>query len=268
MSGEVTINRFRLEASIKIPAPEEKLFVRSIAWRMDGKIIGIAYSNGLVTLVDIESKEEIHSFVIKSDIASICWTQNAVAIDEAERSILDDHKTFLAPLPNINTITTGNKKVHYDSGKFYSKNMLNFLLVACKDAKIYMFIFGVLSCGSIDVAKDLEAKETDQIELLEVKLSTNFKELYVIYSKNSKVNLLVYENETLLKYHVPLWKLSVKYGMVLNILGYIEDTIQHLTEAWECVLLEMDKKLTKYAKEQPRGETLLLNFILKIFNIY
>ena len=41
--------------------------------------------------------------------------------------------------------------------------------------------------------------------------------------------------------------------MILNVLGYIDDTIQHLTEAWECVLLEMDKKLTKYAKEQPRG---------------
>jgi anaphase-promoting complex subunit 4 len=217
---------------------------------MDGKIIGIAYSSGLVTLVDIESKDEIHSFVVKSDVTSICWTQNAVEIDESERSILDSHKTFLAPLPNINT---GNKKVHYDSGKFYSKNMLNFLLVACTDAKIHIYIFGVLSCGSIDVAKDLEATETDEIVLLEVKLSTNFKELYVIYSKNGQVDLLVYENETLLKYHVPLWKLSVKYGMVLNILGYIEDTIQHLTEAWECVLLEMDKKLTKYAKEQPRG---------------
>lgn len=220
---------------------------------MDGKIIGIAYSNGLVTLVDVESKEEIHSFVVKSDIASICWTQNAVEIDESERSVLEHHKTFLAPLPNINTITTGNKKVHYDSGKFYSKNMLNFLLVACKDAKVHIFIFGVLSCGSIDVAKDLGAMEEDEIELLEVKLSTSFKELYVVYSKNGKVDLLVYENETLLKYQVPLWKLSVKYGMVLNILGYIEDTIQHLTEAWECVLLEMDKKLTKYAKEQPRG---------------
>lgn len=224
---------------------------------MDGKVIGIAYNNGLVTLVDIESKDEIHSINIKSEISSICWTQNAVEIDESERSILASHKTFLAPLPNINTITSGNKKVHYDSEKFYSKNMLNFLLVACKDGKIYIYIFGVLSCGSIDVVKDIGASETDEVELLEVKLSTNFKELFVIFTKNGQVDLLVYENQTLLKYHVSLWKLSVKYGMILNVLGYIDDTIQHLTEAWECVLLEMDKKLTKYAKEQPRGEFLI-----------
>lgn len=221
---------------------------------MDEKILGIAYSNGLITLVDIESKDDIHSFEIEgSDIRSICWTQNAVEIDEVEREILESHKTFLAPLPNTNSITTGNKKIHYNSSKFYSKNMLNFLLVACADAKIRVYIFGVLSCGSIDVAKDLGAEESDVIDLLDVKLSANFKQLFVIYSKNGLVDLLIYENQTLIKYHIPLWKLSVKYGMVLNILDYIEDTIQHIIEAWETVLLEMDKKLTKYAKEQPRG---------------
>lgn len=239
---------------IKVAAPEEKLLVRSIAWRMDEKILGIAYSSGLITLVDIESKEDIHSFKIEgSDVRSICWTQNAVEIDESERSILESHKTFLAPLPNINSITSGNKKIHYNSSKFYSKNMLNFLLVACTDGKIHVYIFGVLSCGSIDVAKDLGLKKEDKLELLDVKLSANFKELFVIYSINEVVDVLIYENHTLLKYHVPLWKLSVKYGMVLNILGYIEDTIQHIIEAWETVLLEMDKKLTKYAKKQPRG---------------
>lgn len=239
---------------IKVAAPEEKLLVRSIAWRMDEKILGIAYSNGLITLVDIESKEDIHSLRIEgADVRSICWTQNAVEIDESERSILENHKTFLAPLPNINSITSGNKKIHYNSSKFYSKNMLNFLLVACTDGKIHVYIFGVLSCGSIDVAKDLGVKEEDKLELLDVKLSANFKELFVIYTINGVVDILIYENLTLLKYHVPLWKLSVKYGMVLNILGYIEDTIQHIIEAWETVLLEMDKKLTKYAKEQPRG---------------
>lgn len=221
---------------------------------MDEKILGIAYSNGLITLVDIESKDDIHSFKIEgSDIKSICWTQNAVEIDESEREILESHKTFLAPLPNTNSITTGNKKIHYNSSKFYSKNMLNFLLVSCADAKIYIYIFGVLSCGIIDVGKDLEAGDGDKIELLDVKLSANFKQLFVIYLKNGVVDLMIYENQTLLKYHIPLWKLSVKYGMVLNILDYIEDTIQHIIEAWETVLLEMDKKLTKYAKEQPRG---------------
>lgn len=220
---------------------------------MDEKILGIVYSNGLITLVDIESKEDIHSFMIEGDVRSICWTQNSVEIDESERSLLESHKTYLAPLPNINSITTGNKKVHYNSSKFYSKNMLNFLLVACADAKIYIYIFGVLLFGSIDVAKDLGETDQSKVELLNVKLSSDFKQLFVIYSRNDLVDLLIYENQTLLKYHVPLWKLSVKYGMVLNIFGYIEDTIQHIIEAWETVLLEMDKKLTKYAKEQPRG---------------
>lgn len=221
---------------------------------MDEKILGIGYSNGLITLVDIESKEDIHSFSVENaDITSICWTQNYVEIDESERSILENHKIFLAPLPNINTLTTGNKKVHYSSTKFYSKNNLNFLLVATTDAKIHIYIFGVLFCGCINVAKDIGASDLEKVEILNVKLGASFKELFVIYSRQGKVDLLVYENQTLLKYHIPIWRLSVKYGMVFNILGYIDDTIQHITEAWEAVLLEMDNKLTKYAKEQPRG---------------
>lgn len=251
--GEVTVQRFKWDMPIKIVAPEEKLRVRSIAWRMDEKILGIAYNNGLIVLVDIETKEEIHSIRVEKDIKTICWTQNIAEIDESERFILESHKTYLAPLPNTNSITTSTKKPDYDSSKFYSKNMLNFLLIACVDGKIHVYIFGVLSCGTIDVRRDIGATAQDKVELIDVKLSTTFKQLFVIFSINDNVEMLIYENETLLKYHVSLWKLSVKYGMVLNILGYIDDTIQNIIEAWETVLLEMDNKLTKYAKTQAHG---------------
>jgi anaphase-promoting complex subunit 4 len=41
--------------------------------------------------------------------------------------------------------------------------------------------------------------------------------------------------------------------MIMNTLNYIEDTIEHINEAWESVLLEMDNKLAKYAKKQQPG---------------
>lgn len=204
-------------------------------------------------LIDIEIKEEIHSFKVDKDIKCICWTQNVVEIDEDEKFILDSHKTYLANLANVNSMASNMKKQDYKSEKFYSKNMLNFLLVALDECLINVYIFGVLSCGQIDLKVDIKATPEDQLELIDVKLSGNFKQLFVIYEKNKQIELVIYENNTLLKYHVPLWKISVKYGQVLNILGYIDDTIQYIVEAWESVLLEMDNKLTKYAKTQPKG---------------
>lgn len=190
---------------------------------------------------------------MQADIKSICWTQNVVEIDESERLILEDHKKYLAELPNLNTITSGGKKMDYKSAKFYSMSMLNFLIVTCTDGKIKMYIYGVLKCGTIDIRKHVGAAEGDTLEILEVKLSSNFKHLYVFYLRNGHIEFLIFENETLLKYHVSLWKLSVKYGMIMNTLNYIEDTIEHINEAWESVLLEMDNKLTKFAKKQKAG---------------
>lgn len=245
----MTINRFKWDLPIKIPAPEEKLEVRSLAWRLDEKIIAIAYSNGLITLVDVESKDEIHSFTVDCpDISMICWTQTPVKLDELEKEMMHNHKTYLAPLPVSNI--TGNRKVSYKAEKFFSEDSLNFLLVATTHGKIHIYVYGILDCGIIDVAKDLN---NPQINLLEIKLSESLKELYVVYELEGKIDVLIYENQTLLKNYVALWRISVKYGIILNILIYIEDTIQHITEAWEIVLLEMDKKLSKYAKKQPPG---------------
>lgn len=111
------------------------------------------------------------------------------------------------------------KKQDYNSGKFYSKNMLNFLLVALENGLIKIFIFGVLSCGTIDVRKsmDINATASDNINLVDVKMSKNFKQLFVLFEKNEKMELIIYENSILQKYHVPLWNIAIKYGQILNI---------------------------------------------------
>lgn len=193
------------------------------------------------------------SLNIKLNIKCICWTQNFVEIDESERSVLEEHTRYLAELPNLNTITSGGKKMDYKSTKFYSKSMLNFLIVTCEDGKIIIYIYGVLKCGTIDIRQHVEASAEDSLEILEVKLSSNFEHLYVFYTRNGHIEFIILKNDTLLKHRSSLWKLSVKYGMIMNTLNYIEDTIEHINEAWESVLLEMDNKLTKFAKNQKPG---------------
>ncbi|KAL7019120.1 hypothetical protein ACKWTF_011019 [Chironomus riparius] len=259
-TGEVVINRFKWDVPMKIPPPAtvdaNSASVTSLGWRIDEKILAIAYNNHLINLVDIEdqSKEVIISIKIPSCIKSICWTQNTIDIPEDDKSILEDFKVYLSQLPNINnTVSSSTKKHDYRSTKFYSKSGLNFLIVICEDARIYIYVYGVLSCGSIDVRKSVNADGDEKIDILEAKLSTNFEQLFVLYQKDNLLHYACFENPLMMKYHATLWKLSVKYGLILNIQDYINDTVEHIGEAWELVLLEMDNKLSKYAKKQSEG---------------
>lgn len=95
--------------------------------------------------------------------------------------------------------------------------MLNFLLIALDNGLIRIFIFGVLSCGIIDVKADINAAISDNINLVDVKLSKNFKQLFVLFEQNEQIKLVIYENSTLQKFHVPLWNIAIKYGQILNI---------------------------------------------------
>lgn len=245
---------------IKIPPPTSidgiSVSVNSLAWRIDEKILAIAYSNQMIDLVDIEdqSKEVIISLKTDSNIKSICWTQSTIEIPDTEKSILEDFKVYLSQLPNINsTVSSSNKKNDYRSTKFYSKSGLNFLIVICDDAKISIYVYGVLSCGSVDVRSSINADSDEKIDVLEAKLNSHFDQLYVLYQKDNLLHYACFENPMILKHHTALWKLSVKHGLILNIEEYINDTIEHIGEAWELVLLEMDNKLANYAKKQFPG---------------
>lgn len=130
----------------------------------------------------------------------------------------ENHRTYLANLTNLNSLSSTVKRQEYNSAKFYSKNMLNFLLVGLENGIIKIYIFGVLSCGTINIKQDINATVADEISIIDVKLSFNFKQLFVVFQKNGKVELMIYENNILLKYHVPLWTIAVKYGQVLNIM--------------------------------------------------
>jgi anaphase-promoting complex subunit 4 len=115
-----------------------------------------------------------------------------------------------------------------------------------------MSVFGVLPCGRIDVAKSLKAAP-DQFHILDVKMSVDFRSIFVIVRQRNKLKMLTYENETIPNHAFPLLNLAAKHGHILNTMAYIEDIIQCITEAWETELLEMDNKLTKYAVTQPEG---------------
>lgn len=125
-------------------------------------------------------------------------------------------------------------------------------MVGLKSGIIHMYVFGVLSCGQIDIPKHLNVTG-NEIEICEIKMSTDFRTVFVFIKQNGKLKKIVFENEIFSKYTIPLLNLATKHGHILSTMAYIDDIIQCITEAWETALLEMDNKLTKYANSRPEG---------------
>ncbi|XP_055586995.1 anaphase-promoting complex subunit 4 [Uranotaenia lowii] len=252
--GEVILHRLKWTKVWQLAAPEEGLRVRGIAWRPLEKVMSIAYSNGLIILINIENKEEIYSFNVKSDITCMNWTDNIKEISSNDASVdaINNHTTFLPSLPNLNSLSSTAKSTDYNSLKFYSKQILNLLIVGTTSGKVHLSVFGMLSCCEMDLFKKLNITP-EAATIKDAKMSPNFKQLFAVVEMEGVIELLVFENDILQRYSTSLLNLAIKHAHILGTMAYINDTIECIVEAWETVLLEMDNKLTKYANSQPQG---------------
>lgn len=64
--------------------------MRGIDWRPDERILAIGYSNGLVTLIDVENQQELHKINLESDITSMSWTQNTIEFQDGAEDSQDN----------------------------------------------------------------------------------------------------------------------------------------------------------------------------------
>lgn len=158
----------------------------------------------------------------------------------------------MPPLPNFHTLSSNARKTDYNSTKSYCTNVFNILMIGLASGFVHFYVFGVLFCGRIDVAKVLNCSASE-IEICEAKMSNDFRTIFVFVKRNGRLKKLIFENEIFPKYTVPLLNIAIKHGHILNTMTYIDDIIQCITEAWETALLEMENKLTKYAHSRPEG---------------
>lgn len=271
--GEVIVQRMNFQKIWTHPPPIDTAHVRGIDWRPDEKIIAVGYSTGLVVLLDIENQHVINSIKLDGDIACMGWTQNTREISNSTDVdnklvgsvvnwgvivtlfnffIQNAHDTYLPQLPSFNSLSSTAPKTDYNAYDSYSKKILNILIVGLTSGVVHTSVFGVLPCGRIDVAAQTQLP-LKEFRMIEAKMSSDFKEVYVCIKLGSFLKLIVFENEMFPIYLDPLLNLATKHGYILNTMAYIEEIIQCISEAWETALLEMDNKLTKYANAQPPG---------------
>lgn len=155
-------------------------------------------------------------------------------------------------MPSFSALSSIARKADYNRTKSYSNKVFNILNVGLTSGIVSMSVFGVLPCGRLDIGQILNAS-ADSFHIHDVKMSADFRLIYVHVRINDQLKLLMFENDTIPNKAYPLLNLAVIHGNILNALAYIDDIIQCIAEAWETALLEMDNKLTKYANTQPDG---------------
>lgn len=252
--GDIIIHRFKWQKVWSFPAPAENLKARSISWRNDEKLIAVGYNNGLVVLLDIENKEEVYTCNLNCDISCMIWTNCSKPVlhsDDIPNQSYFDHTKFLPPLPSLNSMSSNTKKTDYNNLRFYSKDSLNVLVTGLTNATLNLSMFGMITCANVNLRPLFPNEE--QLEIKDMVMSDDLKQLFVVVRANNTIQVLIYENDMLHKYSISLLKIARQHGLVKNTLSYIRDTIQSITEAWETVLLEMDNKLIKFADTQPKG---------------
>ncbi|XP_062535829.1 anaphase-promoting complex subunit 4 isoform X2 [Armigeres subalbatus] len=253
--GEVILHRLKWQKVWQLSPPEEGLRVRGIAWRPLDKVMAIAYSNGTIILINIENKEEIYNFNIKSDISCMSLTENdkEIPVNDTSGDAINNYTTFLPSLPSLNSLTSTTKSCEYNTLKFYSRQILNLLIIGTTNGHVNLSVFGLLSCCDLDLFQTLNIRPDEGV-IKEAKMSSNFKQLCVVIQRDgATLELIVFENDILQRYSTSLLNLAIKHAHILGTMTYISDAIECIIEAWETVLLEMDNKLTKYANSQSEG---------------
>ncbi|XP_050071873.1 anaphase-promoting complex subunit 4 [Anopheles maculipalpis] len=249
--GEVLLHRLKWQKVWQLGPPEEGLKVRGIAWRPCEKFIAVGYSNGTVLLIDLETREEIHSFTVNTDITCLCWTENTDEIDSSDVSY--NHTKYLPELPVLSSLSSSAKPLNPNRSSYCTKHILSILLIGTATGQVYLSALGMLTCGSIDVFGMLGLSSTSATRIREAKMSHDFKQLIVAIEQAETLNVIVLENDVLYKNPPSVLNLALKHAQILNTMSYMNETVDCIIEAWETVLLEMDNKLTNYAKDQPDG---------------
>ncbi|XP_021931596.1 anaphase-promoting complex subunit 4 isoform X2 [Zootermopsis nevadensis] len=247
-----------------------------MAWRPDGKVIAIAYSNSDILLIDVENKETLHTNHVDGEITCINWVQEKDPRDPKSGLLhkqKDTAKKYTTQDSTNNYLSTVffmprcfgsmNKCIEEnseDAKKIKEQTHINILLVGVNTGKLYLSIFGLFPCGVVDMNSHIGGH---LCSILDADVSDDLNVLFIVLScwkagdeereGGKEIYLVLFDTPVLAVHSPELHALALKHGHIVSFLGNLSQTMCSITEAWENILLEMDSKLASYAATVPEG---------------
>ncbi|XP_061401695.1 anaphase-promoting complex subunit 4 [Musca vetustissima] len=249
--GEVVIQRLNWQKIVTFPSPGEDIKVKGLSWQHDETVVAVGYSNGQVSLLDVEREECISNLNYDDEIKNVYFSKpiNTPDFRQLYRNKTEiTHDFFLPSLPQLNSLGVSSKVQEHKS---FAKGTPSFLVVLLKSGKVHLLLLGALKAGCIDLSKHVLFAE--ELEVYDVRLSGDFDAMYALVRYGNQLNVLHFRNPVFSEYMSPMMKLAQYCANILETKNYINNTLQCMLEAWETVLLEMDNKLTNYANKQIEG---------------
>ncbi|KAK3739003.1 hypothetical protein QZH41_001569 [Actinostola sp. cb2023] len=259
--GEVWLHRLSWKRVWSVSSSEGKAV--QMAWRPDGKLLCVGYKGGAVKLFDVENGECVHSCTIRETPSCMDWIEqekdSGVREDiEKQPFNVDKAELLLPPLPTLpkSGETLFSKDSSEDGDKDPKKlsslpEELNILVIGDYKGQVHVYLYGVFLCSILNMSKLAE-----DAEIVSVSFSTNLKVMTAVVrqphpeSELQSLSLEVFSSPLLNSRRYELSVVAKKIGTILTLMEYFDKTITLMSEAWEDILLEMDSKLTTFAKER------------------
>ncbi|KAJ8965006.1 hypothetical protein NQ314_004404 [Rhamnusium bicolor] len=263
VKGEVALHRLSWTRAWCLNPPKEGLKVNGIAWRPDGKILAIGYSSGEVLLISIENKKTLNIKETRGEITCISWVQEKIEskpkdilnLKEEEPNDYMKHidlsKLYIRdPLPTSSLDSSSNTEEIKETNFLQDQTELNLLLVGTKDGYVNVRIFGCFTCAILNINEYLGYFCSIESVHLGEDLS---KILVTVKDRENNIKIVLVDAKIFKSHTKELFSVSLKYVKLIDLVTYLTNTITNITETWESFLLEIDHKLSKYAKKVPEG---------------
>nr|CAI5818293.1 unnamed protein product [Callosobruchus analis] len=233
-----------------------------MAWRPDGKVLAIAYSCGRVQLVGVENKKILNVQEVKGNITCISWVQEKLEVlprdnfnfkDDKPNNYMkhiDMSKLYLRD-PTPSPVLNGSHSEELKEAYFLQEQTeLNLLLIGTKEGMVHVRIFGCFTCCILDMSEYLGVP----CSVEHLKVSEDLRKICVVTkNKNSLVQIVTIDSSIFKSHAKELFAVAMKYVKLMDLVTYLRNTIASITETWESFLLEIDHKLSRYAKKVPEG---------------
>ena len=264
-NGSVSLNRINNWQKIwSAGAVEEGRHCSALAWRPDGKLLAAGDTGGSLTIRHIERSDTVHREQLDSAVLTISW-QHTLS-DQTNNNKKSKKWEFLAKLPSLkksysNSGGLGQEELE-DCRKLDSSDT-SVLVVATVAGTVYVLINGYLLCMKLSMGEIVPSNRG----IKSVTMTPDLKTLSVIVDTEYGGKVIVINCPILSTCKQELLELAEKYCLIHGLMIYTNETIKQIQEAWETILLEMDTKLSEYAKNNPPG-TVAADFLeLLMFGI-
>ena len=194
--------------------------VRGLVWRSDGKVLAVSFKD-VVNMYSVEGGALLHSSSTQDDV--VAWSSVAVT---SNVNFLRPVEPYLPALEDVKTDIMSIRDL------LESKTDLNVMLLCDKQQQcVRLAAQGMMHVGVVSA-----------VGVQSVGITQDGKSLCVITDQTSP-KCTVYNTESLAGHTTNINDVTMIYSKVLTLSEYLLSTFKAMTDCWDDVLSEFNKKL-------------------------